>query len=253
VPATADYWDDWFARQTETPVRDQLVAAALGLPKDFPTNNLLPWSAAAEMAGELRLRPGDLLLDLACGRGGWGLELAQRTCARLVGVDWSTNALSAATRRATTVAPEVEPWYCCAAMTDTALRSNSVDAVLCLDSIQFAYPPLAAVRESHRVLRPGRRVVFTWWEPLDPDDPIWKPRMRERNLGRDLDAAGFTEVQANDRADWHAAEQRLWQRVADAPATDDMAMAALKEEAALVLPEMSRVRRVLATATKPVG
>ena len=34
--------------------------------------------AIPELAGELRLRPGSTLLDLACGRGAYGLLVAKR-------------------------------------------------------------------------------------------------------------------------------------------------------------------------------
>ncbi len=45
------------------------------------------------------MSPGDAVLDLACGRGGYGMEIARRTGARLIGIDFSTAALEAARSR----------------------------------------------------------------------------------------------------------------------------------------------------------
>ena len=41
----------------------------------------------------LRLPPGGLLADIACGRGGYSIENARRAGARLLGVDFSVVAL----------------------------------------------------------------------------------------------------------------------------------------------------------------
>jgi hypothetical protein len=53
-----------------------------------------------EIAAELRLKPGDVRLDLACGRAWYGLEIAGRTGARLIGVDFSAGAVRQARPRA---------------------------------------------------------------------------------------------------------------------------------------------------------
>jgi predicted RNA methylase len=49
---------------------------------------------------ELRLAPGDHLVDLCCGRGGIGLWFASVSGARLTGVDFSPGAIAQASRRA---------------------------------------------------------------------------------------------------------------------------------------------------------
>ena len=47
----------------------------------------------AEVVDACGCHPATTLLDLACGRGGYGLEIAGRTGARLVGVDFSAEAV----------------------------------------------------------------------------------------------------------------------------------------------------------------
>ncbi|WP_410628466.1 SAM-dependent methyltransferase [Amycolatopsis sp. cmx-8-4] len=48
----------------------------------------------------LDLRAGRVLVDLACGRGGYGLEIARRSGCRVVGIDFSRVAIEHARRRA---------------------------------------------------------------------------------------------------------------------------------------------------------
>src|SRR3954470_14127824 len=76
-----------------TPVKDEIEQRHLGLPPHLLSTSLLTWDGIAEVVDAVRLSPGDTLLDLACGRGGYGLEVARRTGAAVVGVDFSAEAV----------------------------------------------------------------------------------------------------------------------------------------------------------------
>jgi len=89
----ATYFDNWYADLTSSPLRDAIVTRALGLPPDLQSTSLLSWQGIAQMTGELQLPQDGVLVDLACGRGGYGIEVCLRTGARLVGVDISTVAV----------------------------------------------------------------------------------------------------------------------------------------------------------------
>lgn len=52
----------------------------------------------------------------------------------------------------------------------TGLPEASGDAAVSIDAFQFAAAPVAAADEVRRVLRPGRRLVLTNWQPKMPDD-----------------------------------------------------------------------------------
>jgi predicted TPR repeat methyltransferase len=65
----------------------------LGLPPHLLSTSLLGGQGIAEVVEALHLSPGSTLLDLACGRGGYGLEIAARAGGRLVGVDFSAEAV----------------------------------------------------------------------------------------------------------------------------------------------------------------
>jgi tRNA G10 N-methylase Trm11 len=89
-PAVRDagYFDRWYADMAASPTRDAIWAHALGLPPQLQSASLLPWQGIAAVTAALRLPRGGLLLDPACGPGGYGIEVARRTGARLLGVDF---------------------------------------------------------------------------------------------------------------------------------------------------------------------
>ena len=89
-------FEKWYADMTAAPAKDEIQQRHLGLPPHLLSTSLLTWHGIEEVAEALQLAPGDLLVDLACGRGGYGLELASRTRARLLGIDFAPSALEAA-------------------------------------------------------------------------------------------------------------------------------------------------------------
>src|SRR5215468_8617286 len=89
----AKYFDDWYAGMTGSPVKDEIQQRHLGLPPHLLSTSALGWEGIAEAVAALRLSPGGTLVDLACGRGGYGLEITARTGARLVGVYFSAEAV----------------------------------------------------------------------------------------------------------------------------------------------------------------
>ena len=60
----------------------------------------------------------------------------------------------------------------------TGLPSASADAAVSIDAFHFAADTAAAAGEARRVLRPGRRLVLTNWQPQVPDDQRLPSRMR---------------------------------------------------------------------------
>ena len=98
-PRSAEYFDGWYAAKGDSPQVAEITNRHLGLPPDAQAG-IVPALAIDEIAGELRLRPGDVLLDLACGRAWYGLEIAARAGARLIGVDFSAEAVRQACEHA---------------------------------------------------------------------------------------------------------------------------------------------------------
>jgi SAM-dependent methyltransferase len=227
-----------------SPGKDALMQRHLGLPPGLLSTSSLPWSGIADLVEGLRLSGGDILLDLACGRGGHGLEIARRTGARLVGVDFSVEAVRQATARARGAAR-----FLVGDLAATGLADGSVDAVLCVDSVQFAAQPQAAYDEIRRVLRPGGRAVVTCWEPVRPGDEDLPERLRQVDLAAGLSAAGFADVEVRERVDWRALERGMWEEAAAIDPGDDPAMQSFHDEGVRSLKRFDALRRVMATAT----
>lgn len=208
------------------------------------------------MASLLGLGPNSVLLDLACGRGGYGLWLARETGCRLVGVDFSSVAVEDATRRVGVFGVDGRAEFRVGELRATGLPDAAVDAVLCVDAIQFAGESAADVRavavELHRVLRPGGRAVLTTWEALDRSDEELPPRIRSLDLATALPAGGLVDVSVTDRPDWHELERSMWTEISSVDPGDDAGLREAKDESEFVLSTLlPRSRRVLATARVP--
>src|SRR4051794_19680875 len=152
---------------TGSSVLEEAKQRHLGLPPELMSTSALTMTGLRAVAGVLALGPGDVLLDLACGRGGYGLWLARETGATVVGVDFSRVAIEQAAAAAAGFGVDGErAEFRVGELEATGLPGSSVDAVLCVDAVQFAGDIVSALREMRRVLRPGGRVVVTCWEPV---------------------------------------------------------------------------------------
>lgn len=244
----AQYFDGWYANLAESPV-NEIQNRHLGLPPQLLSTSLLSWEGIAEVVEALGLSPGDTLLDLACGRGGYGLEIAARTGARLVGVDFSAEATRQARENARRLGRTAE--FRVGDLVATGLDTGSCDAAVCVDAIQFAEPQDAAYRELRRVLAPGGRAVLTCWEPLDRDDERLSGRLRRVDLGGGLAAAGFGHVEVRDRPGWRARERAMWQEAAALDPGDDPSLRSFHDEGVRSLDTFDLVSRIMATAIAP--
>jgi len=251
VTRDATYFDHWYADMAASPDRDAIVARTLGLPPELQSTSLLPWQGIAEVAEALRLPRDGLLADVACGRGGYGIEVARRAGARLVGVDFSEVALEQARRNGARVLPAGRSEFRAGTLVATSLPAAAADGLMCVDAVQFADPPLAALAEFRRVLVPGARLAVTCWEVTGPRDERVPARLRAVSLRRDLMAAGFADVEVQEKPAWREAERRMWQEALAMPAGSDAALESLRAEGRRSLDTFDSVRRVLATAAAP--
>ena len=248
---TAGFFDQWYAAMDRSASRDQIVRRALGLPADMDASGLLPWAGVAEVAAALNLAPGQLLVDLGCGRGGYSLEIARRTGARLLGLDFSPVAVATARDRAASADIAGRAAFCVANMTAAGVGTGVADAVVCIETIMFAGAHLDALRECRRILAGGGRLVLTGWEATNLADerlPLWARRI---DLMRDLTEAGFERVDVAGKPAWREAERDLYESSIAADAAGDPAIESLQEQARRGLDLFDSTRRVCATATAP--
>jgi len=244
--ALAQYFDGWYADMTASSVKDEIHQRHLGLPPGLLSNSALTWQGIAEVTEALHLSPRATLLDLACGRGCYGLEIAGRTDARLVGVDFSAEAIHQARQQARRLGRAAA--FHVGDLAAPGLGAGSAGAVLCVDAIQFAPRPDAAYGELRRVLAPGGRVVLTCWEPVNPDERV-PDRLRRVSLHAGLAAAGFSEIKVRERPSWRAAERSMWEEAAALDPGDDPSLQSFHNEGVRSLDTFTLLRRVMATAT----
>ena len=247
----ADFFNQWYAEMGRSASRDQIARRALGLPSDMDASGLLPWAGVTEVATALNLAPGQLLVDLGCGRGGYSLEIARQTGARLLGLDFSPVAVAAAASRAASADIAGRAGFCLGNMSAPGVGTGIADAVVCIETIMFVGAHLDALRECRRILAPGGRLVLTCWEAANLADERHPQWVRRIDLMRDLTEAGFEQIDVAGKPAWREAERDLYESAIQADAAGDPAIESLQEEARRGLELFDSSRRICATATAP--
>ncbi len=251
APTAADFDQAFTAAAASPGIRRVWELAEFGLPPQIEPTSFVTLGLLRHVAQALDLSPGQTLVDLGCGRGGPGLWLAREADVSLVGVDFSPVAAGQATHRASLFGLAGRARFIVGDLTHTGLPQASADAAVSIDAFHFAADPAAAAREVCRVLRPGRRLALTNWQPKAPDDPRLPGRARI-DWPRLLRSAGFTDIEMEAPPEWHDAFTRVYQIALNlGDPGDDAYLADLQDEARRRLPMADLVRRVAITATAP--
>jgi ubiquinone/menaquinone biosynthesis C-methylase UbiE len=112
-------------------------------------------------------KPGDHVLELACGPGGLGLAAASRVAGGVVVMsDVAAEMTAIASARASALGLDNVRTRVLD-LEAIAEPDGSYDVVLCRDGLQFAPEPERAAREMRRVLRPGGRFAVATWGRRD--------------------------------------------------------------------------------------
>ena len=145
---------------------------------------------AKDLIDVASLRAGESVLDVGCGTG-----VVTRLAAERVGPDGAVTGLDVnpgmlAVARSVTP-PDLEIEWHEASAESMPLPDGAFDVVLCQLSLQFVPDRPQALREMHRVLKPGGRLVITLPGPAAPMFEILADAM-----GRHIapQAAGFVRV-----------------------------------------------------------
>jgi arsenite methyltransferase len=131
----------------------------------------------------LALKPGERVLDLACGPGYLSAEMAEEvgTGGRVHAVDVSESMLELARRRERSDrAAPIE--FGMADATALPFEAGSFDALTCTQAYEYVAEIDTALREAHRVLAPGGRLLIL---DTDWDSIVWRtsdPELTRRIL-----------------------------------------------------------------------
>lgn len=250
-PPTAVDFDQAFTAAEASPgLRRVWELAEPELPPEIEPTSFVTLGLLRHVAQALDLSPGQALVDLACGRGGPGLWLAREADVSLAGVDFSPVAVGQATHRAALFGLAGRARFVIGDLTYTGLPDASADAAVCIDAFHFGVPA-AGAEEARRILRPGRRLVLTNWQPKIPDDARLPGRVRI-DWPQLLRGAGFAGIQMEARPEWHDAFTRVYQvALSLGDPGDDACLADLQDEARRLLPVADLVHRVIVVATAP--
>ena len=121
----SSYFDRWYADMEASPTKDAILVRHLGIPSWLGSAGVLHWDAMTEIADGLALPEGGVLVDVACGRGGYGIEVARRCGAALVGVDFSAVALAQARTIAARLLPAGRADFRVGTLTTTCSKRRS--------------------------------------------------------------------------------------------------------------------------------
>jgi SAM-dependent methyltransferase len=114
------------------------------------------------MIAELPLRPGDRVLDMACGAGTYSVWLAERVGPHgtVVGVDISPAYLARARARASDSAHAARMSFQAGDIASLPFDDNSFDLVWCAQSMYSLPDPLSALSELRLVTRVGGTIAI---------------------------------------------------------------------------------------------
>jgi ubiquinone/menaquinone biosynthesis C-methylase UbiE len=252
-------YDAVFAATANSPTLRSLwrdLALGGNFPEEFMHISFVTLEQHKLMTGELRVTPGDTLVDLGCGMAGPALLAARETGAKLIGVDFSTVAVDLAAKRAAALGLS-SARFVLGTFADTGLEAASADAVMSEDAIQYAPDKTAAVYEAARILRPGGRLVFTAFE-LEPEHVKGVPVIGDHPVDDYrplLTAAGFKVEAYEEVAGYPEPLRTTYQALLDARDAlvnemGQMAAMALFSELTTTLQQSIYRRRVLAVSTR---
>jgi SAM-dependent methyltransferase len=172
------------------------------------------FSIAAQRLLELMsLKPGDRLLDVACGRGAVAIPAAKQVgpSGQVTAIDYSPSMVAEAEKEAN---KQGLSNIACACMEAQNLEfpDNSFDALTCAFALFFFPDMRKALAEMHRVLVPGGKLGLTLWgkgaivpqwpilgetikeyglRPVVPNPIAWRPE----DIEALLTSAGFSDIE----------------------------------------------------------
>jgi SAM-dependent methyltransferase len=174
----------------------------------------------------LNLSPGDHVLEVASGSGGPALYLAKKFKCRITGLDINEEGIKTANLQALDAQIREVKFQLANVDQRMPFDDETFDAVMCVDSMNHFRDRLGYFQEWHRVLKSGKRALFT--DPVVITGPVSNEELAARsNIGFFLfvpldvtknliEEAGFKLIRCDDvtrnieltSGRWHASRQK---------------------------------------------
>jgi ubiquinone/menaquinone biosynthesis C-methylase UbiE len=139
--------------------------------EDIGQNGWLTASEQDMFIDWLSLSKKDHLLDIACGSGRPTIRIAEATGCRATGIDLHADAVSNATAYAKRRGLEDRTsFHVVNASEQLPFSRDKFDALICVDAINHLHDRILVLKEWHRVLKPGGRLLFT--DPIIVTGPL---------------------------------------------------------------------------------
>jgi cyclopropane fatty-acyl-phospholipid synthase-like methyltransferase len=130
----------------------------------------------------LNLPTGDHVLEIASGSGGPALYLAKKFNCRITGLDINEEGIKTANQHAADASITNASFKLADVTQRLLFDDETFDAVMCMDSANHFSDRLSILREWHRVLKKGRRILFT--DPVVITGPVSNEELAARsNIG----------------------------------------------------------------------
>ena len=194
--------------------------------EDIGQNSWITTDEYDTFYGWLHLSTGEHILEIASGSGGPALYLARKFKCRITGLDINEEGVRAANLQALDMGVTNARFQVADMDHHLPYGGGSFNAVMCMDSMNHFHDRLGYLKEWHRVLRSGKRALFT--DPVVITGPVSNEELAARsNIGFFLfvplevttnliKEAGFKLIRCEDvtaniestSGRWHAARQK---------------------------------------------
>jgi SAM-dependent methyltransferase len=199
-----DLFDSTYSHFTDQ-VLDAIRKETFG--QDIGQNSWLTVDEYDRFIAWLRLAPEQAALEVASGSGGPALYLASQLSCYVTGIDANESGIATATQNADKLNQTHRVSFKVAdANARLPFDDSSFDAILCIDSMNHFPDRLRVFQEWHRLLRPGRRSVFT--DPVVISGPVTNDELALRSsIGLFLFVPPGINEQLIQRAGFHLVHQ----------------------------------------------
>ena len=176
--------------------------------------------------GWLNLSAGDHILEVASGSGGPALYLAKKFHCRVTGLDINEAGVKTANQQALDANITNAEFQLADADQRLPFDDSTFDAAMCMDSMNHIRDRLRMLREWQRVLKAGKRILFT--DPVVMTGPVSNEELAARSsIGffifippaiteNFIEQAGFSLIRREDvtgnieltSGRWHSSRQK---------------------------------------------